>query len=283
MAKFFKTVLSTLDSLSGPSVAGLGMLLLVGVGLVDYGTGVDVSMAAFYAVPVFLFAWRFGPAPGVGMALLCGFVQFLSNVTWTHGDGLPRLVLWNVLMDLSASLLLVAVVWALRNSLAASLVIDRTDSVTGLANARNFLERAEIEFERSRLDGHPLALGLLDVGATSDELAADPAGVVGIVAGILHDRTRNVDLCARLDSGVFGVLLAGLDLPQAGEAFGDFRDRIAAELPGPAVLLVGAVVLRRPARRVDEMLRYVDRMLPRASRPGERFFQVASFPATGHD
>jgi signal transduction histidine kinase len=59
---------------------GMFMLLLVmAIGLLDYVTGIEVSLSVVYAIPVSITAWYVGAVPALGLALL-------SVIVWIAGD-----------------------------------------------------------------------------------------------------------------------------------------------------------------------------------------------------
>ncbi len=63
-----------------PWEVGIFMLLLViAIGLLDYVTGIEVSLSVVYAIPVSIAAWYVGALPALGLALL-------SVVVWIAGD-----------------------------------------------------------------------------------------------------------------------------------------------------------------------------------------------------
>ena len=98
-------------------------------------------------------------------------------------------------------------------------VVERqavTDSLTGLANRRQFYEVLGREYERAQRFGTPLSLVLLDIddfkqiNDTRGHLAGD--AVLHGVASTLADMIREIDMAARYGGEEFAILL-----PQTGQ------------------------------------------------------------------
>jgi K+-sensing histidine kinase KdpD len=91
----------------------IGLILVAGIGYVDYLTG-DYSMLIFYLIPVGLVAWYYGKWTGVVMAVASGVARFVSD------SSLYRDVLlhyWNSLQDLLFLVVVAVLVSLLRNEL----------------------------------------------------------------------------------------------------------------------------------------------------------------------
>jgi diguanylate cyclase (GGDEF)-like protein len=117
------------------------------------------------------------------------------------------------------------------------------DSVTGLANRRQFVAQAEAALAARQAPGSIAALfiDLNDFKSINDDLghaAGDEA--LAIVGRRIQGAVRDGDLAARLGGDEFGVLVLGLtnrdDAVRVGE-------RIAAALARPLTLATGPVVI----------------------------------------
>jgi diguanylate cyclase (GGDEF)-like protein len=94
-----------------------------------------------------------------------------------------------------------------------------TDSLTGLANRRAFLDRFHAELARARRAGRPLAVALIDLNGFKhiNDTCGHPAGdaVLARVAAALSAALRVSDLAARFGGDEFAVLLPDADVPGA--------------------------------------------------------------------
>ena len=99
--------------------------------------------------------------------------------------------------------------------------LARTDVLTEVTNRRHFFELAEVEFERFKRYGHPLAIMMLDIdhfkqiNDTYGHLAGD--FVLRSVATACKKQIRTVDIFARYGGEEFVALLYGVSPETAQE------------------------------------------------------------------
>jgi|SRR5579864_3752016 len=91
----------------------ISILLLCAATLLDFLTGADVSVLAFYALPVAFASTSSGLRAGTAVALLAAFSSAVLGMNAVIYTGRPGLMLWNTLMS-AATLTLVAVGFAER-------------------------------------------------------------------------------------------------------------------------------------------------------------------------
>ncbi len=148
-------------------------------------------------------------------------------------------------------LLVVSAIAALRaNDRAAEATaelqrIAATDALTGLWNRRHLLERLEAEIGRSRRNGRPLCVAILDVDHFKrvNDLHGHPAGdeVLRALAGLIRESVRSSDVVARMGGEEFAILMPETDRAQAGLVCERLRERVELSpvpLPSGAALTV---------------------------------------------
>jgi len=131
------------------------------------------------------------------------------------GDLVTELLLW-----LGASLLVVAVMWKIRQeradreeSHAEAQELARVDALTGLGNRRAFEEALATEVARARRADAPLSLLVCDLNRFKEindrygHLAGD--NCLRQVADAVRGELRGADVCFRWGGDEFAVLLAG--------------------------------------------------------------------------
>ncbi|MFN3377680.1 MAG: GGDEF domain-containing protein [Burkholderiaceae bacterium] len=94
-----------------------------------------------------------------------------------------------------------------------------TDMLTGLANRRAFLERAQLALQHHQASGDPLALLMLDIDhfkSINDRFGhLEGDQVLGLFARTLQTLLPPEGLAGRLGGEEFSVLLPGLGMPEA--------------------------------------------------------------------
>ena len=146
-----------------------------------------------------------------------------------------------------------------------------TDPLTGLGNARHFLERLERDLDRADTDGTPLALCLVDVDDFKrvNDRFGHPAGdgVLVEVATCLRGGEA-----FRLGGDEFALLLPRRDASQAGAIAESVLSRIAAsEFAHGGSVTASAGIAVYPARGIERggLVRAADRALYHAKCVGK--------------
>jgi diguanylate cyclase (GGDEF)-like protein len=109
--------------------------------------------------------------------------------------------------------------------------IGRADSVTGLYNAAAFTEMLDNEVERARRSGSRLGIVIAELDAfapvRSGPMPATQQHQLASVGSIFREAPRQIDMCARLGSGRFAMLLPYTDEHGAFLVAERIRERIA--------------------------------------------------------
>ncbi|MDP3427755.1 MAG: diguanylate cyclase [Humidesulfovibrio sp.] len=152
-----------------------------------------------------------------------------------------------------------------------------TDSLTGISNRRNFLDRAQVELMRSERYGLRLALLMLDIDKfknVNDTFghAMGDAVLKAVVAACNQD-LRQVDIFGRLGGEEFAALLPQTDQAGAQATAERMRQAVAAiKIPVEegsisVTISLGLAELRR-GEDLDALMRRADAALYRAKDQG---------------
>lgn len=212
-----KGIPSTLHRLPKGVLFALCLLLVGGIGLLDYQTGA-AAWLLLYLLPVAIAAWFVGMRAGGVTALLVAFAVFGSNLT----PSLP-LDLWNSLSAGLISWLAAEGLHRLKIAQEMEQQLARTDAATGAINRFFFMELLEAEFSRAERYRFPLTLAHIDLANLKDlnQRLGHQARDEWLYSFIeqLSMTLRANDVVARLGDDEFVVLLPQTDALQAQQVF----------------------------------------------------------------
>ena len=258
----------------GAAIALLAVVAALGVGWLDRRSGLDLSLALFYLGPIALVTWRLGRSYGMliaGFSVIVGLVSDTAEAPVSF-DLIP---IANACTRLIVFWVIVCALDGLRRRHDAERWMARTDSLTGVSNARHFREEANRQMAGARRYGFDVCLAYLDLDhfkaindtfghSTGDELLKE----VGVV---LTGIVRPTDLVARIGGDEFVVLLSNTDEQAALVAMDRYRDALthAMDAHGWAVTFsAGLVELTDGIATVDELISAADASMYLAKRAG---------------
>jgi len=206
--------------LSAIQVGAFALLGSLGVSGLDYVTGFEVSFSIFYLAPIALAAWyggghRMGVLLCILSACLWLSVDLVSGHAYTHAP----IVFWNAGVRFGFFIFISLLISVLRRKLDSESRMARTDSLTGLANARAVRDSAESVFHLCRRLRLPVTVAFLDlddfkvVNDTYGHAEGDRALVM--VGSVLRGCLRKTDIVGRIGGDEFVFIL-----PNTGEDAG---------------------------------------------------------------
>ena len=256
-----------------------GIVLVVVIGYLDYLTGYDLSFSSFYLLPLFLLAWKGGPGGAWLGVLTATAARTLADLLGGHPYSSVLLPIWNTGMRVLLYGAVAYVLLSFHRHVERERTLARTDTLTGTANTRAFLESAKAEVERSRRYGHSVSLAYLDLDnfkAVNDSLGhAAGDEMLRNVAGVIRGSVRSTDLVARLGGDEFAILFPEADEGAVRAAVGKLQLRFDTEArkhdwpiglsvgvetapPGSAIKL-DAMIVRADARMYEAKQRKITR------------------------
>lgn len=160
-----------------------------------------------------------------------------------------------------------------------------TDALTGLANRRQFMQRAEVELARAARHGQPLSLLMVDIDFFK-EINDRFGHVNGDLVLVALSRTiraslRITDLPARVGGEEFAILLPNTSGAEAVDLAERLRREVQAmaiaHAAGPITLTVsgGLATLRAGDAGIDPVLRRADDALYRSKAGGRNRITAA--------
>jgi diguanylate cyclase (GGDEF)-like protein len=245
------------------------------IGLLDYFTGPQVDLSVFYLAPTVMAALWLGYPEAVVCALAGCLGWFLTLIHFAIALS-PATVALNfasrLLIYVAVAVLLVRVRQngrrlrqanqRLRELLEREERLARTDSLTGLANTRSFLERLADEIERAQRN--PLVVAYLDLDqfkAVNDRYGhARGDALLREIALAIRGAIRTTDLAARLGGDEFVILFRDLPAAHVEEVARRLIGQIAALNSYPDVRLGACVGIAvwTAGTSSEELLRRAD-------------------------
>jgi diguanylate cyclase (GGDEF)-like protein len=263
----------------------LGLVALVAA--VDAATGSEISFSVFYLVPVAI-------AGGLVSRRAGWVVAVLSAATWGYLDvalgshySAAWIPLWNAGVRLAFFLLVNELIGRIRTVQAHLSELSRTDTLTGLANARVFADRATQVIAQARRSGRAFTIVYVDLDRfkrVNDEQGHSEGDRVLRTAGaLIAEGLRTTDLVARLGGDEFAILMPDTGMDQAGESLRRVAAAITrhAEDQGAVGATFGAVTFIEPPADVDSAVRAADALMYQGKAEGRGRIMQATWPESG--
>jgi diguanylate cyclase (GGDEF)-like protein len=246
-------------------IVSAGVVLVLALWIIDYGTGPDFSFVVFYLFPVFLVTWFAGKQAGIAISLMSGIAWFVADVLTPGADVHPAIPYLNLVTKLGFFLVVNFTISSLKVSLEREREMARTDYLTRVANSRYFAEIASREIKRAGRYQHPFTVAYLDIDdfkavndrwghSTGDELLA-------LVATTITNNIRATDSIARLGGDEFVLLLPETGYDAASVVMQKVQQSLQAAMGRkgwPVTFSIGVVTFRTPPNTVDGMIKVAD-------------------------
>jgi len=189
----------------------LGILAVLFVGEIDYLTGTEISLTAFYILPVLMTAWYAGRRSGITISIFGTLTWLIADVIIPHLYSHPVIQYWNAATRLVIFLVVTFLVARVRETLEREKQLARIDELTNAANGRHFYEILEAERRRAERYNRPFTVAYMDIDnfkAVNDRhghRAGDD--LLRAVVETITQNTRTTDAVARLGGDEFALLL----------------------------------------------------------------------------
>ena len=259
-----------------PIVLTLCLVLVGMIGYARFWTGPEYAFSLFYFFPIVIMTWVWGLAAGIVFATASAFSWLMADLEFLHNFSSPQVPFINETLRLAVFLIFVFLIWKLKRALSLQQKLARTDSLTGLANRRAFMEFAGLELKRAGRFNLPLTLLCMDVD--NFKFVNDHYGHHGgdrllkEVARTIAANIRAIDLAARFGGDEFCVVFSGADEKSADRIVRKLGEKLTVSMQTnewPVTFSSGVVTYKRIPESVDEMLRSADNLMYRAKKNGK--------------
>jgi diguanylate cyclase (GGDEF)-like protein len=271
-------------SVRGRVIAAAAVCVIVAaIGYLDYITGDEISITAFYIIPIIISVWYIHPAAGgLAVAACLSTVAAIDYMSRKYSS--PAIFIWNNAAVAVFYIVISYTLHRLKRALEVERTLSRADGLTGLVNARHFYQILADEINRASRYRHPLSIIYTDCDnfkrvndtrghATGDEL-------LQTVAGAIRSSIRNTDTAARLGGDEFCILLPESDAGASSVLARSLEEKLLAAMASggwPVTFSMGVAAFSRIPGDPQEMIRAADRMMYEVKRKGKNGIKIRSF------
>jgi diguanylate cyclase (GGDEF)-like protein len=273
-----KNLLEDLAKKPKPFLFVIGLAFILLFGAVDYFTGYEISLSIFYSLPISLVAWFVGRRWGIVLSAIGAATWLWVDVIVGHEYSHPLIAFWNAAVRLGYFVIITYTLAALKEALDREKKLARTDSLTGIANAKYFYELANSEIYRSHRYDRPVTLAYLDLDdfkKVNDSFGhSEGDKLLCLVAMTIRKSLRFSDIVARLGGDEFAVLLPETGFEQGKTVMEGLRKILLEALRthnhGSALTLsIGAITCEGCQFTVDELIKKADALMYSAKSQGK--------------
>jgi len=224
----------------------------------------------FLCIPFLIWvAFRFGARAAATAIFLLSGISIHGTLhgvgPFATGSANVSLLILQAFMGVNTvmALLLAAVVAERRRTEETLKRLAISDSVTGLANHRRFIEVMEQEMKRSQRTGRPFVLLLFDLDGLKqiNDRYGHVVGTRALVrlAAVLRARCRDIDTPARIGGDEFAVVLLETEKTAGRQIADRIAKRLAASREDPLLSVsIGMAVYPEDGQTVEALVQAAD-------------------------
>ena len=244
----------------------LGAILILGI--IDYYTGVELSLSFFYLIPVAIAAWALGKYSGLGYSVLSATVWLVSNLLSGLIFSNMFFGVWNTLIRFGFYGVVTTLLTELHSALEEERLLANTDPLTGALNRRSFNELAEKKMIHAEVNGHPYTVVYIDLDNFKpiNDKQGHSIGdlVLKAVVDTIQKQIRVADIFARFGGDEFAILLADIGQDDAKRIVQRLRKVLLEKMDmhvWDVTFSIGALTFLTMPHSVEEMVRLTDELM----------------------
>lgn len=244
----------------------LGAILILGI--IDYYTGVELSLSFFYLIPVAIAAWALGKYSGLGYSVLSATVWLISNFLSGLIFSNMFFGVWNTLIRFGFYGVVTILLTELHSALEEERLLANTDPLTGALNRRSFNELAEKKMIHAEVNGRPYTVVYIDLDNFKpiNDKQGHSIGdlVLKAVVDTIQKQIRVADIFARFGGDEFAILLADIGQDDAKRIVQRLRKVLLEKMDmhvWDVTFSIGALTFLTMPHSVEEMVRLTDELM----------------------
>ena len=252
------------------------IIMLAIAACIDTITGLQLSVFAFYFVPIFISSFLVSPRAGVFTSLLASGLRALANYYYQGPNGDWVVAGWNFTVDSCSFLVFAFLLASVREQLDSEIDLGRRDSLTRAFNRRAFIEQVQNEIGRLRRTGPAFTLIYMDLDnfkALNDSEGHEAGdALLRDVANTLIKELRSIDIVARLGGDEFAVLMPQTGMTGAAVVLERVQSALRSTVHGrqcPVTFSIGCISYEVAPESFDAALREADALMYSAKKGGK--------------
>ena len=268
-------------------VTSLGLALVVVIGFLDLATGYEISFSIFYLIPVAVVTWYADLWAGLILSLVCAAAWFGIETGSVHTYSNRIIPWWNASVRLGFFVITASLLAQTRRKYAREAALARTDSQTGLLNARAFRELVEYQLLLAGRSGSWSALGYIDVDdfkrINDRDGHAEGDRVLQAVALALTSNIRATDIASRVGGDEFAIYLPLTDAAAARVVCAKLHAALramAATNGWPIGFSMGVAVFSHGALGLDDAIKAADSLMYEVKTTRKNDLSIEEFDAS---
>jgi diguanylate cyclase (GGDEF)-like protein len=270
-----------------PFWAITGLVLIAGIGCVDYLTGYEIAFSLFYLIPIFLVTWFAGRSLGVAASIMGAIVWLAADLASGHPYSSPAIYYWNTTIRFGFFIIVTLLLSALRKAHDQEMELARRDNLTGAVNGRFFSELVQLEINRSQRYGHPFTLAYIDLDnfkSVNDQFGHSMGDqVLSAIVKHARDHMRRTDVVARLGGDEFAFLLPETDQAAAQVAIEKIQTSLLDEMRRnnwPVTFSIGVLTCTNIPQTSDRLVKLADDLMYSVKNNGKNGIRYSVLSST---
>ena len=262
----------------------ISILTVAILGITDYISGFEMSFSIFYLLPISFTILLSDFKLGIIISLLSAFSWYLADISSGHIYNSLFTPIWNSVMRFGYFMIHTYFFSQFIKLYEKTKINSLTDSLTGIANTRYFLEFFEREIKKAKRTNLPFTLLYIDldnfkfINDTSGHQVGD--SLLKMIAKTVNGSIRPSDIFARLGGDEFAILLPESDYSESNNLIKRIKKTIETELKKnnwPITVSIGAITYKNFENTISDMIKQADDFMYKVKKDGKNNIEHSLF------
>lgn len=262
----------------------IACLLMLGLGLLDFLTGYEISFSLFYLVPIALVAWFAGKQLGIAASIASATVWLLADVLSGNQYSHPIIYFWNSAIRFGFFIIVTLLLALLKKALEHEKSLSRIDRLTGATSSDFFYDVLQTEIDRFKRYKHIFTVAYIDLDnfkAVNDQFGHSMGdNVLRTVVSHSKHELRKTDIVARLGGDEFAILLPETDHTTTQVVLSKIQQGLLIEMRKsglPVTFSIGAITFTATPDTANELIKMADDLMYTVKNNGKNAIQYSVY------